>query len=169
MGGKLSILDFDPASVCATKDQTPEPARVADKRSLRSVRARLAQQARYLSETGGKLRTLLALIYSRLGVLGHSDEGVIKYRGLLSEAELGATIVEAIRVCSLNEITRDDREYLKPLSAWRQKAWEGMLEHGAALASCGIAEQWTESWSLATDLLDHRLRLSCAVLKGQLS
>jgi len=128
-----------------------------------------AQQARYLSETGGKLRTLLALIYSRLAVLSQSDEGVIKHRGLLNEAELGPAIVEAIRVCSLNEITRDDREYLKPLSAWRQRAWQGLLEHGADLASCGISEQWAESWSLATDLLDHRLRLSCAVLKGQLS
>jgi hypothetical protein len=128
-----------------------------------------AQQARCLSETGAKLRTLLALIYSRLAVLGQSDDGAITYRNLLQDAELGPTIVEAIRVCSLNEITRDDREYLKPLSTWRQKAWQGLLEHGAALAACGIAEQWAESWSLATDLLDHRLRLSRAVQKGQLA
>ena len=117
------------------------------------------------AETAIKLQTKLALVYSRLQCV--SDAGQSLPQGcVLSNPQFHTVLTDAITACRLTDQVSAD-EANGPLAMWRDVAWQALGESSPFLAAHDLSETWTEAWSMAGALIDHRLRLLKAIQRGQ--
>jgi hypothetical protein len=163
----LCRLLFEHPYAIRTRGKNNGDVRDAEPRTFDLMLADIPQCQRDANDTATKLRTKLAMVYSRLQSISNQGER-LPQSGVLCNPRFGQALVEAIRCCRLTgEVSTSDQDS-KALSQWRALAWQALGESSSDLEAHHLTEMWVEAWSLAGALIDLRQKLSQAVQRGLL-